>query len=169
MDKIRPCHPREKFTMAFRMLAAAVAIIAALGTVAVSGASSVEAATKYKTVKVVTYKKVPIGGKKATKSKKVVKKYGKGPKVVVVVTPPGQGPIYQNVCTGVTITGGGILKGLAGTEAKARVLAVNDWQRQANAKFGAGFNWGASNGQQVTCKRSILTVRCLAISTPCRG
>jgi hypothetical protein len=129
-----------------------VKLIAALAALAVGltgtfgFAPSVEAAKKktYKVVKIV----------------KVVKKKKK----VVVYKPAPVG-----ASANVQIVGGGIKKGGPGTEAKSRAAAIADWQRQATGRFGAAYgNYGKATGTSTTCKRDVISVRCLAYGSPCR-
>jgi hypothetical protein len=131
--------------MAFKHILAALLLLAGVTTM-VTTASDVDAAPKKKVYKVVKYKKV-------VKKKIVVRKY--------VAPKPVTG------CTNVTLTGGGMKKGLAGTESKASAAAVADWERQARARFGNTFLWATAAGKQVSCKRDVITVRCLAIAVPC--
>jgi hypothetical protein len=71
------------------------------------------------------------------------------------------------ICKVLELNGNGEKRGFAGTEKKTRALAVADWERQA-AGLGAEFaSWDASSGRTIDCQRSILTVRCIARSTPC--
>lgn len=59
-------------------------------------------------------------------------------------------------------------RGLAGTEKKVRVAALANWETQTRSRLGTGYDsWSLSAGQEISCKRSILTVRCTAVSTPC--
>ncbi len=71
-------------------------------------------------------------------------------------------------CAKITVQGFAEKKGLAGTEKKVRVAAIASWETQARANLGLGYDsWALSSGQSLSCKRSVITVRCLAISTPC--
>jgi hypothetical protein len=71
-------------------------------------------------------------------------------------------------CTKISLTGYGQKSGFAGTEKKVRALAIASWEQQAAERAGARFaRWDDSSGQSMSCKRSLLRVTCLAISTPC--
>jgi hypothetical protein len=71
-------------------------------------------------------------------------------------------------CGTLAVQGFAEKRGFAGTEKKVRVAAMGNWETRARSRLGIGYDsWSLSEGQEISCKRSFLTVRCVAVATPC--